>query len=71
MVDDVVRQHFLMVERHVTEAEEHVRRQREIIARLDAKGLGRSATAGLARDLLRQMEENLALHLAERKRLHK
>jgi hypothetical protein len=71
MDDTLVRRHLSIAERHIAEAEAHLRRQREIIARLESKGLGKSGTAGIARDLLKQMETSLRLHVAERRRLRK
>jgi len=65
----LIQRQLSLTERQIAEAEEHTRRQRGIVARLDAIGRGGSRTAETARELLREMERRLALSLAERKRL--
>lgn len=52
-------------ERHVAEGAEHVRRQHEIVARLEKGG----HDAGSAKELLGQFEEIQAMHVADRDRL--
>ncbi len=54
-----------MVERHVREGQEHVARQREIVERLPVSG----EVAEMARSLLVEYEETLALHRAHLARL--
>ncbi|EYD76998.1 hypothetical protein Rumeso_01408 [Rubellimicrobium mesophilum DSM 19309] len=54
-----------MARRHVREGEEHVARQREIIDRLPSTG----EVAEIARTLLADYEDSLALHRAHLGRL--
>jgi hypothetical protein len=63
----LLRRHFELGQRHVREREEHIARQREIVARLEH--LREPATLQMARDLLRKMEHAQMLHVAERERL--
>ena len=63
----MIRDHLAQAERHAAEGASRVARQREIIQRL-VKG-GHDATE--ARELLRQMEETQALHVAGRERLRR
>ena len=56
-----------LVERQIVDAERHVTLRRDILTRLELDDLGASETAGTTRDLLRQIEESLRMHLAERK----
>jgi hypothetical protein len=51
-------------ERHVVEGQDHIGRQREIVARLERAGRGHSWTAKLARDLLRTLEMTQRVHVA-------
>jgi hypothetical protein len=51
-------------ERHVVEGQDHIDRQREIVARLERAGRGHSWTAKLARDLLRTLEITQRVHVA-------
>jgi hypothetical protein len=52
-------------ERHVSEAERHVANQREHVSQLEREG----HETGHAKRLLEQLEEVLAIHVAERDRL--
>jgi hypothetical protein len=61
--------HLALAERHITEGREHVVRQHDIIARLEAAGLGSSQTADIARLLLSSMQDSLAQHISDRDRL--
>jgi hypothetical protein len=54
-----------LAERHVSEAEIHVARQRELVAKMERDG----HETGLARALLLKFEELLAIHKADRDRL--
>ena len=65
----MVERHVASAEQHIVDGELHVVRQREIVGRLEAVGLGGSQTARIARDLLRQMEANLKSSVTERNRL--
>jgi hypothetical protein len=58
-----------LVERQIADAERHVTMRRDIVARLEADGLSASETAGITRDLLRQIEASLRARNAERQRL--
>jgi hemerythrin len=51
-------------DRHVAEGEQHVARQREMVAELERDGHDAKA----ARELLRQFEQTLAMHVADRDR---
>ena len=63
----MLRRHFELGERHGREREEHIARQREIVARLEH--LREPVTLQTARDLLRKMEHAQMLHVTERDRL--
>jgi hypothetical protein len=63
----MLRRHFELGERQVREREEHIARQREIVARLEH--LREPVTLQMARDLLRKMEHAQMLHVTERDRL--
>jgi hypothetical protein len=54
-------------ERHVAEAGRHLANQRELVAYLEREG----HDAAEAARLLDQLEEGLAIHIAERDRLRK
>ncbi len=58
--------HLAMAERHIREGEQHISRQRVIIARLEGAGLGGSVTANIARELLASLERYQALAISER-----
>lgn len=58
-------EHLAQAERHVAQGEGHIAKQRAIIANLERDG----HDARVARDLLRQLEEMQALHIATRDRL--
>jgi hypothetical protein len=70
--DDVDRetllQHLAVVGRHVAEAEQHVFRQRQIVAELERTD-GKDAQT--ARELLGKLKALLAAHTADRDRLLK
>jgi hypothetical protein len=63
----MLRGHFELAERRVLEGEEHIARQREIVARLE--DLREPVTLQTARDLLRNMEHAQMLHITERDRV--
>jgi hypothetical protein len=54
-------------ERHLAEAERHVAYQRERVAQLEREGSDNT----LPTELLKQWEEALAMHLADRDRIRK
>jgi hypothetical protein len=58
-------EHLKQVEVHIVEGEHHVRRQREIIARLERGG----HDTALANELLDTLEMTLANHVTLRERL--
>jgi hemerythrin len=58
-------QHLQLAERHVLQADEHVRRQREIVEELERDG----HDTRMARKLLAQFEKLQAMHIADRDRL--
>jgi hypothetical protein len=62
-----LREHLELAERHVSDGERHLARQRELIAELERDG--HVATAGRARALLVAMEQSQALHVLGRDRL--
>jgi hypothetical protein len=53
-----------IAERHVIEGQDHIDRQREIVAQLGRAGRGNSWTAKLARDLLHTLEVTQRAHVA-------
>jgi len=55
----------MFAEQHVAEEEQHLERQHEIIARLEAVGCGQSQTANIARELLHQIERQLEAYMGE------
>jgi hypothetical protein len=57
--------HLALAERHVSEGEIHVTRQRELVAKMERGG----HETGLARALLLKFGELLAIHKADRDRL--
>ena len=61
----ILQEHLAQCERRVVAGEQHVARQRGIIAELDAHG----QDATFARALLRQFQVMLELQMAERDRL--
>ena len=63
----LLRRHFELGQRYVREREEHIARQREIVARLEH--LREPVTLQMARDLLREMEHAQMLHVSDRDRL--
>ena len=67
MDTDALEHRLALVERQIADAEQHVTLRRDILARLEADDLGASETAGITRDLLREIEERLRAHTAERK----
>jgi hypothetical protein len=62
-------QHLAMAERHATQGEQHILRQREIVAKLEADN--NAALLIQARALLAQFEDLQTLHVADRDRLRK
>ena len=65
MNKQILLDHLALAERHVSEGETHVARQRELVAKLER---GDHET-GLARALLQKFEELLAIHKVDRDRL--
>ncbi|HEY7245359.1 MAG TPA: hypothetical protein VH678_15930 [Xanthobacteraceae bacterium] len=57
--------HLAQAERHVVQGEQHVTRQRDLVARLQMDGHDTDE----ALKLLSQFEELLAVHIADRDRL--
>jgi len=60
-----------VAERHVGEGARQLLQQRELLSRFQTQGHSKSATAGMARDLLDTMERVQALHIAHLDRLIK
>ena len=58
-------EHLTLAEAHVEQGIRHIERQREIIAELARDGHDTAS----ARDLLRQFEETLKLHIGDRDRI--
>jgi hypothetical protein len=58
-----------VAERHVQEGARQLLQQREVLSRLQTRGHGKSATAGMARELLDTMERLQAHHIDHRDRL--
>jgi len=58
-----------VAERHVQEGAHHLLQQRELLSRLQTQGHSKSATAGMARELLATMERLQAHHIDHRDRL--
>ena len=56
-------------ERRITDLEQHVARQRTVVAWLDTSGRGGSETAEIARGLLQTMELNVRREMSERRLL--
>ena len=66
MIDRALwQEHLAQAERHVTLGETHVAKQRGIVAELERDG----HDARIARDLLAELEQMQALHVANRDRL--
>jgi hypothetical protein len=63
----VLTKHLAQAERHVVLGEEHVRRQREIVAELDVWG----AATPEARKLLANFEAILSMQIADRDRIRR
>ena len=61
----LVQEHLELAKRHVEQGRDHVARQAELAAKLQRDG----HDAGDAQRLLRQFEDMLALHIADRDRL--
>jgi hypothetical protein len=61
--------HLAQVERHISEGEWHLLRQREIVDELERHGRGNSPTAKMARDILVSFEMAQSAHLNDRVRL--
>jgi hypothetical protein len=57
-----------LAERHVLDGQEHIARQREIVAQLERRHRD-STTLKIARELLKEMENAQRLHMADRGRL--
>jgi hypothetical protein len=53
----------------IAEAERQISRQREIVARLERSGRGKSDMALVARNILRALQEAQTTNLADRERL--
>src|SRR5262249_61065761 len=62
MDTDILKHRLALVERQIIDEELHVTLRGDIVARLEADGLGASETADITRDLLRQIEKRLQVH---------
>jgi hypothetical protein len=69
MTERFLLHHLAAVERHITEGERHLLRQREIVGELEGYGRGRTETAKIARELLESFEMAQSAHLNDRVRL--
>jgi hypothetical protein len=67
MERDVVERRLALVERQITQGEQHAAIRRSNLAGLEAAGRGASETADIIRDLLYWNERNLQTRIAERK----
>ncbi len=63
----MLEQHLAKAEQHITLGSQHVSGQRERVAKLQRAG----HDTAQARELLRQFEELLSMHVADRDRLRK
>jgi hypothetical protein len=61
----MIAKHLAIVERHVTEGQRHIDRQREIVRELQRDG----RDPATAMSLLRQFEDMQTLHIQDRDRL--
>jgi hypothetical protein len=64
---NTILEHLALAQRHVREAEQHVDRQRQLIAELERDG----HDVTLANALLDQMEQLYVMHMSDRDRLQK
>jgi hypothetical protein len=55
--------------RHVSDGQRHIERQREIVARLEQRGRGASHTAKVARELLASMQRIQRSHVGHRSQI--
>ena len=61
--------HLAYVERHISDGERHLLRQREIVDELERHGRGNSQTAKMAREILATFEMSQTQHLNDRAHL--
>lgn len=61
--------HLAYVERHISDGERHLLRQREIVDELERHGRGDSQTAKMAREILATFEMSQTQHLNDRAHL--
>ena len=61
--------HLAYVERHISDGERHLLRQREIVDELERHGRGNSQTAKMAREILAIFEMSQTQHLNDRTHL--
>ena len=61
--------HPAYVERHISDGERHLLRQREIVDELERHGRGNSQTAKMAREILAIFEMSQTQHLNDRTHL--
>jgi Spy/CpxP family protein refolding chaperone len=64
---DMLLDHLAQARRHVAQGEQHVMRQRELVAEMERDG----HDTAQSRALLKQFEELLALHVADRDRMER
>jgi hypothetical protein len=62
---EMLEDHLALAEQHITEGEMRLTRQRELVSRLESRGL----EAIEARRLLDNFEETQAMHVADRDRI--
>jgi hypothetical protein len=61
----MLKRHLDLAERHVLDGQEHIARQREIVAQLEHRHR-ESTTLKIACELLMEMEDAQRLHMADR-----
>jgi hypothetical protein len=65
----LIESHVALAERHVADSRERILLQKRILANLERSGHAHSLTANMARDLLKSLQAELAMHIADRDRL--
>jgi len=68
---EIFERRLAVTERRISELEQHVARQRNVVAWLEASGRGSSETAEIARERLLIMERNVGRETAERRLLRR
>ena len=64
---DMLREHLAQAESHIAIGEEHLRKQRRIIAELEEHG----HNTKMARELLKEFEDVQTMHVADKERVLK